>query len=505
MQNASNRRNVTIALMVAMFLAAIEVTIVSTAMPTIVSDLGGIKLISWVYAAYLLTSAVTTPIYGKLADLFGRKVIFIVGTVIFLLGSALSGLATSMEQLIWFRAFQGIGAGAVLPVTFTIIGDIYSFEERGKVQGLFSAIWGISGILGPLAGGFLVDYVSWRWIFYINLPFGLASIAMISIFLKEQFEKKKKHIDYLGSIVFTVSMSCLLYALISGGSTYAWDSSEIIGLFAVAAATMLLFLYVETKSPEPMLPLQLFKLRVISVSNAAAFLLSAVLIGVTAYLPIWIQGVFGTGATSAGLTLSPMSIGWPIGAVIGGRFLGKVGAKPITLIGAIVLVLGSIWLANVAAGTAHGVFVAIMVVLGFGFGFAMTSLTVAVQSAVGWNLRGAATASNSLVRTLGQTVGIAVFGTLFNTAITDYMKAHLGDRAQGHDSSEIGNLYNPEALKHIPPDILQTMREAIVAGLHNVFVILAGLAVLGLLTSLLLPKHRPADEGQGKGNPAAAK
>jgi EmrB/QacA subfamily drug resistance transporter len=479
MKRVTNKRNVTIAVMIATFLAAIEGTIVSTAMPTIVSDLGGLHLISWVVSIYLLTSAVTTPIYGKLADLYGRKIVFSIGASLFLIGSVLSGLSQTMEQLILFRAFQGMGAGAIITITYTIIGDIYPFEERGKVQGWMSGIWGISGILGPLTGGLLVDYVSWHWIFYMNLPFGLVSIALIGMYLHEQIEKKRKHVDYAGVATFTFSMTALLYALLSGGTDHPWDSPLIIGLLVAAACGLALFFYIEKKSPEPMLPLQLFSIRAISVANLAGFLLSAVLVAVSFYLPMWIQGVYGQGATGSGLTLIPMSIGWPLGAAWSGRLLARIGIRTTSLIGVTALIGATLWLAFISPETPHVVLFVITFIVGFGFGFAFTSFTGAVLS-VGWNLRGAAMATNTLIRTLGQTIGIALFGLMLNQSVRGI---------QGTEGIDVNKILNPETARHLPADVLQAAREALAGGLHQIFVVLALLAVVGLVVTLAYPRQ----------------
>ena len=488
----TNRRNVTIAMMVATFLAAIEVTIVSTAMPRIASDLGGLELISWVYAVYLLTTAVTTPIYGKLADLFGRKIVFTIGAIVFLIGSMLCGLAQSMEQLIWFRALQGIGAGAVLPVTFTIIGDIYTFEERAKIQGWFSSIWGISGIIGPLVGGFFVDTLSWHWIFFINVPFGIISIVMLWMYLQESFEKKKKHIDYAGAITFTIGMTALLYGFLTGGQQYAWDSAVIIGLFAVAAVFLVLFIRVELRSPEPMLPLSLFKIRAISVSNTASLLLSALLIAMNAYLPMWVQGVYGKGATSAGLILTPMSIGWPLGAILCGRLVVSIGARRTTLMGIVILLAASLWLATVSIATPQFVLTLIMFVAGLGFGLSITVFTVVVQSSVDWSLRGAATASNSFLRTLGQACGIAIFGTMFNSALAGCMSGH------NIPTGDMNQLLNPQTAKLLPPDMLSVMREGLAYSLHHIFLTLFFLAAAALIITFWLPRKNPGTAEAGK-------
>ncbi|WCK55662.1 MDR family MFS transporter [Aneurinibacillus sp. Ricciae_BoGa-3] len=493
MQGKTNRRNVTIAMMVATFLAAIEVTIVSTAMPRIVSDLGGIKLISWVFAVYLLTTSVTTPIYGKLSDLFGRKIIFAIGTILFLVGSMLCGLSQSMQQLIWFRAIQGIGAGAVLPATFTIIGDIYSFEERAKIQGFFSSIWGIAGIVGPLVGGFFVDQISWHWIFYINVPFGVIALIMVWINLDEKFEKKKNHIDYAGAAAFTIATTSLLYALLTGGQQFAWSSSFILGLFALVVIFGALFVWIEAKSPEPMLPLSLFKIRIISISNIASFLVSALLIAINAYIPMWVQGVYGEGATNSGLIMAPMSIGWPLGAVLSGRLLLRLGARTTSLLGTIILLLSSVWLAFISPSMPHVMIVIIMFVSGLGFGLATTVFTVVVQSAVDWNLRGAATASNSFVRTLGQTFGIAVFGTIFNSSMAKFMSAHIHGNA-GSQSQDMNQLLNPENVQHMPKALLELMRTGLASSLQTIFYGLIFIAIAALLVVLFLARQGKQEE-----------
>lgn len=497
--HVTNRRNVTIAVMVATFLTAMDSTVVSTAMPTILSDLGGINAMSWVFAVYLLTTAVTVPIWGKLADLFGRKSVFAIGTALFLVGSMTSGMAQTMDQLIWFRAFQGIGAGAVFPITLTIIGDIYSFEQRARMQGLFSAVWGISGILGPLIGGFFVDWLTWRWIFYINIPIGLASIVLVWMFLHEQFERKQKYIDYWGAVSFTVGMTAFLYALLSGGPAHPWGSAGMLSLFGLAAVALVAFVVIQVRSPEPMVPLKLFRNRVIALSNLATFLTSAILIGLTAYLPDWIQGILGHNATTAGLTLAPLSIGWPLGATLGGRLMLKIGSKLTSIIGTFSLTAGSIWLALVNANSPQWMMGVIMVIVGFGFGFSTTAFTVVVQSSVDWNMRGAATATLQFLRNLSQTVGIAVFGTLFNHSMQHYTAAHFP--ALSKHPRDMSALLNPTNAKQIPPPLRQALRLTLASGLHNVFVVMVAVAVGGFLVTLWLPSYKPASPVTQSGKP----
>ncbi len=303
------QRKITSALLIATFLTAIEATIVSTATPAIVKKLGGIDLISWVVALYLLTSAVTTPIFGKLADLFGRKKVFIVGTSIFLVGSLLCGISQNMGQLILFRAIQGIGAGAVIPITFTIIGDIFTFEQRAKVQGLFSALCGIAGLFGPLVGGFLVDYVSWHWIFFLNLPFGLISMWIIGKYLEGNVGNQERKIDYGGAITFTIGTTAILYLLLAGGSSFQWNSVMTYVLLIITVIFLVVFIRIQIKHPEPIIPIKLLYYREILIANLVSFLASAILIGLTTYIPLWVQSVLLKGATFSGFVLLPMSIG----------------------------------------------------------------------------------------------------------------------------------------------------------------------------------------------------
>ncbi|CUB20503.1 Multidrug resistance protein 3 [Bacillus subtilis] len=459
------QRKITIALLIATFLSAIEATIVSTATPAIVKKLGGLDLISWVFALYLLTSAVTTPIFGKLADLFGRKKVFLVGTALFLIGSLLCGLSQNMGQLILFRAIQGIGAGAVIPITFTIIGDIFSFEQRAKVQGLFSSVWGIAGLFGPLVGGFLVDYVSWHWIFFINLPFGLISMWIIGKYLEENIEKQERKIDYGGAITFTIGTTALLYLLLAGGTSFQWNSVITYVLLIISFVFLWVFVRIQIKHTEPIIPIKLFSYREILVANLVSFLASAILIGLTTYIPLWIQNVLLKGATFSGFVLFPMSIGWPLGATIGSRLLIKVGAKPVSLIGVCLVTLGSFALTFISISSPIWIMLGIIFIMGFGFGLSITTFTIVVQSAVGWNLRGVATSSNTFVRTFGQTLGVAVLGTFLN----QQLGVHTDSASQ------------------VPSQSLAT-------GIHNIFLIMAGIAVISLVVTFWVPKKRKEEQ-----------
>jgi EmrB/QacA subfamily drug resistance transporter len=382
---------------------------------------------------------------------------------LFLLGSALCGLSQSMEQLIIFRAIQGIGAGALMPMTFTIVGDVFKYEDRGKAQAIIGSIWGIAGIFGPLVGGFFVDYFTWNWIFYINIPFGLLSMFLIWKYLEETIEKQKRSIDYGGAVTFMIGTATLLYALLSGGNEIAWTDQVMFILFGIAFLFLSIFIWIQLRVEEPLVPFSLFKNRHLLIVNLSGLLLGAILIGLTAYLPLWVQGVLLLPATSSGLTLIPMSLGWPLGAFFSGRFMVKLGTKTISLAGVIIISLGTSSLAFITQATSNIILVIIMFLVGLGFGLSITIFTVIVQSSVNWNYRGAAASSNAFLRTLGQTVGIAVLGAILNQ--------HIG----GHTKNGTD----------VAPEILAS-------GLHSVFIILAIIAILCVvLVASFLPKEKP--------------
>lgn len=414
---STNRVIVTVAVMLATFLAALDVTIVGTAMPTVIGRLGGMALFPWVFSIYLLTSSVTTPIYGKLADLFGRRLVFAWGAGIFLLGSALCGLSQNMVQLIVFRGIQGLGAGAVLPVTITIIGDIFTLEQRARMQGLFSSVWGISAIIGPALGGLIVDFLDWRWVFYINLPPGVLSIILLLVFLKEDRRRGRPQLDYLGSATLTLGIGALLLVLLQGGTYLPWTSPVIFGLFALSLVSLAGFFRAERRAPEPMLPLDLFHDRIITVAVVGNFLAGAVMIGASSYVPLFVQGVLGGTAVNAGAALAPMSIGWPVGSIVCGRVLLRVGYKRLAALGMLFQVTAAAMLLSLHPGTARPFVSAVSFVMGLGLGFCTTAFIVFVQAAVGWGRRGVATAAVQFMRTLGSTVGVALSGMVLNALL----------------------------------------------------------------------------------------
>ncbi|CUU46242.1 MDR family MFS transporter [Clostridium beijerinckii] len=470
----SRKRSIAAALMVAMFLGAVEGTVVTTAIPTIVKDLQGFEIISSVFSVYLLTSAITTPIYGKLSDLYGRKNMLSIGIIIFLIGSFLCGLSQTMYMLIGARAIQGIGAGAIFTVTYTIIGDVFTLEERPKIQGIISSIWGIASLVGPFLGGILIDLLSWHWIFFINLPFGIISVVLIQRNLDEVFEKKKHSIDFAGIITLSLAMVIFLNIFLSNEDMSS--SNNLFILLSVIATVILLvaFCIIERKAKEPIIPFDIFT-KTSSIVNLISFLASAILMGSDVYLPIYIQNVLGYSAKISGLSLAPMSFAWLIAAVILGKCIVKFGGKIVVLISNIILLISTALLPTLNAESSILLVIIYAFIMGFGFGGAFTTLTIIIQESVEYNKRGAATAANSLLKTIGQTIGVSIFGSIFNIYIIKYF-TQLG--INGVDPS---NLYNSAITD-------QQIRLSLNSSLHFLFIILIGIAVISLLSSMIMPK-----------------
>ncbi|MDP4146362.1 MAG: MDR family MFS transporter [Bacillota bacterium] len=476
------KRNIVIAIMVAMFLGAVEGTVVTTAVPTIVKDLSGFQLISWVFSLYLLTSAISTPIYGKLSDLYGRKNILSIGIIIFLVGSCLCGLSRNMYQLIAFRALQGIGAGAIFTVTYTIVGDVFTLEERAKVQGWVSSVWGIASLVGPFLGGFLIDNLSWHWIFFINIPFGILSVVLLQRNLKENFHRKKHKIDFAGTAALSAAIISLLYGSLSAGGSNTTYTLIISAVLTVIF--LVIFYFVEKKAVEPIIPFEIFT-KTNTIVNIISFLSSAVLIAADVYMPIYMQNILGFGATISGLSMAPMSVAWLLSSVILGKAIPKYGERVVIAVSSLILLVSCLLLPTLNISSPLVLVIIYAFVMGFGFGGSFTTLTIVVQSSVDYSKRGAATASNSLVRTLGQTIGVSIFGGIFNLGIINYFN-ELGIKG-----IEPENLYSSSSVNSGLS--LEHIRASLNSSLHTVFGVLIAIAVICLILSALLPNSLKKD------------
>ncbi|EFH90233.1 MDR family MFS transporter [Ktedonobacter racemifer] len=486
---------VTIGLMLGMALTALDTTIVGTAMPSIVGKLGGVTLYAWVISIYLLTSTVTVPIYGKLADLYGRKLLLLGGTAIFLAGSIACGLSQNMVELIIFRAIQGLGAGAVQPLVLTIIGDIFVLEERARVQGLFSGVWGLSSIIGPAIGGVIVDRLSWSWVFYINIPFGLLSALLLIIALKENVTRSKHRLDYMGAATLTGSVVALLFAIQEGGSTWAWGSPQSIGLFAVAVLLLALFLRVEARASEPVLPLALFKNRFVTLASIGGVILGTVMFGVSSYLPLYVQGVRGGSATEAGLILMPLLVSWPIAAVLSGRLVMRMGYRFPAILGSLLSMVGALCVALFNTQTSYILAIFPIIAIGAGLGLISNVYILSVQNSVPWNVRGVATAATQFFRTMGGTIAIAVMGTVLNAQMGARFATILarfpgGISHAAAQDSPANLLVRPETRSLFSPSLLAQLQDALMQSLFWVYLLTAIVAAGAVIVALYVPRGR---------------
>lgn len=484
----AHRQSILIALMLTMGLSAMDGTIVATAIPSIVRDLSGFSLFPWVFSIYLLAQAATIPVYGKLADLYGRKPILMIGASIFLLGSMLSGLSWGMVPLIVFRGLQGIGAGAIQPVATTVVGDLYSIQERAKVQGLLSSVWGISSIVGPAIGGFFVQYVSWHWIFYINVPIGIAALLMIGTYLTEQVAHHVHRIDYLGSSLLTASMVLIILELLEGGVGWAWASVPSIAVSAAGLFMLAAFLRVESRAPEPVLPLWVFQDRLLVGANLASFVVGILTIGLSSFLPTFVQGVLQGVPLVAGFTLAVMSIGWPLASGLSGQLYLRFGFQRTALVGSLVTVLSGVGFALLGQHTTAPTAGLFSFVMGLGLGLMSSALIVAVQSAVGWNKRGVVTGANMFTRMLGSALGAAVYGSILNSVLAGQIasappgvKAHL---PQGLNSESLTLGTNTPSAN----GVAQFLRHALYLGIHSIFEGVLAAALLGVVLVNLMPR-----------------
>ena len=455
----SERGPILIALMLSTGLVAIDSTIIATAVPSIVDNLGGFAQFPWLFSVYLLAQAVSIPIYGKLADLIGRKPIMLVGIGLFLLGSVLCGAAWSMLALIVFRAVQGLGAGAVQPMGMTIVGDIYSTEERGRIQGYLGSVWGLSAVVGPALGGVFSEYVSWRWIFFVNIPLCLVAGWTLTRNFRERVQRRSHTLDYAGAGLLTAGCTLLILGLLEGGEAWAWSSAPGIGVLAAGALLIGAFLLVERRAVEPILPLWVFRRRMLVTTTLVSLSVGAVLIGLTSYVPTFVQNVLGTGPLVAGFALATLTVGWPVTSSQTGKVYTRYGFRVTALIGAAVTTGGALLTALLTAHASVIEVAATCFVTGCGLGFVAAPSLIAAQSTVGWSERGVVTATNMFGRSIGSAVGVALFGAIAN--------ATLGTGSE-----------------HAPADLARAS--------HHVFLGVVAVAVLMCVAVLVMPRTKPA-------------
>lgn len=484
---ATRRSFVLAGLVLAMFMSAIEGTIVATAMPNIAASLGGFSLYAWVFAGYLLMQAVTTPMFGKAADLVGRKPVFVVGVSIFLAASVACGFATSMPWLIAFRLLQGIGAGAVQPVTATLAGDLYAYHERARVQGWLSSVWGISALLGPLAGGLIVERFDWAWIFWANVPFGLVAIVAVTVFLHEDVDRRGRSIDGLGIATFTVATASALVVLTQAATLPVAAS---VGLAATSLAAFVGFFAHERRAPEPMIPPELWSDRLVRSANLATLGAGAVMIAVATYLPTYAQAVLGTSALVAGFTLTTMSMGWPIASVVAGHLLVRFGPRLVARAGSLALLAGSLAFVAMRPSFGAGYAAASSALVGVGMGLLSTTFIVSIQTRADWSKRGSATATNLLMRILGNALGAALLGGIVNASLLGWLQRNgLAETIRLDDVTRL--IDGTAATADVPLEAIRAgMRQAI----DGAFVAMAVAAALTVVLAFTIPALDPSEE-----------
>ena len=473
-------RLVFIALLLVMLLASLDQTIVSTALPTIVGDLGGLNHLSWVVTAYLLATTVSGPVYGKLGDLYGRKIVLQAAVGIFLLGSALCGISHDMLELIVFRAIQGLGGGGLMVTTMAVVGDIIPPRERGRYQGIFGAVFGTSTVIGPLVGGFFVDHLSWHWIFYVNIPIGLASMAVIGAVFHSASPREARKIDYPGAALLTGALGAIVLFTSLGGTTLAWRSPPILALMFAGAVLVGAFAFVESRSSEPLLPLSLFRNRIFSVSVTIGLIVGLALFGSVTYLPLYLQVVKSASPSASGLQLSPMMGGVLVSSIVSGQLISRFGRyKPFPIAGTALMTVALYLLSRLAVDTSVWVASGYMMMLGLGLGMVMQVLVLAVQNAVDYEQLGVATSGSVLFRSIGGSVGVSLFGAIFANGL----QSELAGLAPGTDATVA---MNPAAIDRLSPAAHAAYAHAFAAALHPVFLVAAALASLAFVLSWLL-------------------
>jgi EmrB/QacA subfamily drug resistance transporter len=472
------------ALMLGMFLAALDQTIVSTALPTIVGDLGGLSRLSWVVTSYLLAATVSTPIYGKLGDMYGRKPVFLAAILIFLAGSMLAGLSQSINELILFRAVQGAGAGGLMVSAQAIIADIVPPRQRGRYMGLIGSVFAVASVAGPLIGGFLVDQISWRWVFYVNMPIGALAVLIVIFRLHLHQPHNRHRIDYLGAVLLTAGVGALTLMTSWGGTEHAWDSPTILGLAAAGVVLLVTFVFQERRAAEPIVPPELFRSSIFRVSSAMGATIGMAMFGAIIFIPLFLQVVYGASATGSGLRMIPLMLGLLTATVASGRAITRIGRyRVFPIAGTAILVVGMFLLSRLGVDTAPWLASVYMTVVGVGIGLVMQVLVLVVQNDAEPRNIGVATSTATFFRSVGGSFGVAIFGTIFATRLADQL-AHLPAAAVTRLGS--GVHLSPAAAKALPPAVHAEFLTAFATALHGVFLFGVALAIVPFALSWLL-------------------
>ncbi|GGE37293.1 MFS transporter [Pullulanibacillus camelliae] len=485
---------IVVGLLLGIFMSAMDQTIVATAMGTIVADLGGLDKFVWVTSAYLVTEMAGMPIFGKLSDMYGRKRFFMLGIFLFLVGSILCGTAHSIVQLSIYRAIQGVGGGALMPIAFAIVFDVFPPEKRGKMGGLFGAVFGVSSIVGPLLGSFITDTWSWHWVFYINLPIGIAAMLLLGIYYHESSQHNKQQIDWWGAGTLIVAVVCLMFGLELGGKEYAWDSTEIMSLLAAFVAFSAAFLFIETKAKDPIISFKMFKKRLFATSSLLSVFYGASFMVPIVFIPIFVQGVYGGSATNSGLILLPMLLGNVVSSMMGGTLAQKFSFRTLMLISAVLLIPGIGLLGTISSDTPRVVLTVYMVLTGLGVGFSFSVVSIAAIQNFSPRDYGSVNSTISFVRELGMTISLVIYGTIQSHIMFGDLTnkiAMLGSKAfKGIDFSEPRVLLSPELRKHMPVDVLHKMTDILSSSVATTFIWTLVPACLALITVLFMGKEK---------------
>lgn len=480
--------------MLGMFLGALEATVVVTAMPTVISSLGGLELYSWVFSLYFLTTTVTVPLWGRLSDLYGRRFFYLAGIILFVSGSMACGLSSSMTQLIIFRAVQGTGAGALIPLGMTIIGDIFPLERRARMQGLFSGVWGLASILGPPVGGFVTDQFSWRWVFFLNLPFGILAGAIIAIALREPKSTHTQRVDYVGAGLLVLSLSALFIGLDQWGTEGSQGLSSL--LVVLALGLLLVFWLVQRRIPDPILPLHLFRDRLFFAATANGLFSGMALFGAISFIPLFVQGVLGTTATEAGYSMTALMAGWVIFSVISSRLILVLNYRTIVITGMVFLMGGFFVLSRVTSDSSEREIQILMFVVGMGMGLSAIPMVIAVQNRFPREFRGVATSATQFFRTIGASVGIAIMGSIMARDMLSRL-SRLRSPSQAKELAYFAHhpdaILNPAYKSQIPAPIMETLREVLGSALQDVFFTGFVVSILAFASAFLVPRGSAHD------------